>query len=65
VREEVWDLYRLAIETHGPVPTLVEWDDHLPSFDRVVDEARRARQVADAVGAPAAASREGRGGLAV
>jgi uncharacterized protein len=48
VRDEVWSLYRLAIETHGPVPTLIEWDDHIPPFERVVAEARRARQIAQA-----------------
>ncbi len=46
VKDEVWDLYRFAIETHGEVPTLVEWDDRIPSFERVVAEAVRARDEA-------------------
>jgi uncharacterized protein len=50
VRDEVWSLYRLAVEAHGPVPTLIEWDDQLPPFERVVAEATRARQVAGAAG---------------
>ncbi len=70
VREEVWDLYRLAIRTHGPVPTLIEWDAHLPPFERVVAEARRAREIAgeaeiEWAAASQDASKEKPGGLAV
>jgi uncharacterized protein (UPF0276 family) len=45
VRDEVWELYRLALEHHGPVPTLIEWDDRIPAFERVVAEAERARAI--------------------
>jgi uncharacterized protein len=55
VRDEVWELYRLAVATHGDVPTLVEWDDKIPPFARVVAEADRARRLAASVHAPAAA----------
>jgi uncharacterized protein len=51
VREEVWELYRLALQVHGPVPTLVEWDARLPPLERVVAEARRARAIAAEVSA--------------
>jgi len=46
VGPEVWDLYRLAVALHGPVSTLIEWDDRLPSLEGVVAEARTARRIA-------------------
>jgi len=48
----VWALYREAVRRFGPVATLVEWDDRIPSFEEVVAEASRARAVeADVLGA--------------
>ncbi len=41
----VWALYRHAVRLAGPVPTLVEWDGDVPSFDDVAAEAARARAV--------------------
>lgn len=32
VRPEVWELYRLAWARTGGAATLLEWDDHIPSF---------------------------------
>ena len=46
VRDEVWDLYRHAVARFGAVPTLIEWDDKLPSLARVVEESQRAKAVA-------------------
>ena len=46
VRDEVWDLYRHAVARFGGVPTLIEWDDKLPSLARLVEESRRAKAVA-------------------
>ena len=46
VGEEVWDLYRHAVARFGGVPTLIEWDDKLPSLARVVEESLRAKAVA-------------------
>jgi uncharacterized protein (UPF0276 family) len=40
----VWDLYAHAIRRFGPTPTLLEWDDSIPSFDEVHAEALKARQ---------------------
>lgn len=42
VREEVWQLYRRALARFGPLPTLIEWDTHIPALPRLVEEARRA-----------------------
>jgi uncharacterized protein (UPF0276 family) len=55
VRDEVWDLYRLALTTFGRVPTLIEWDDQIPPFARLVAESERARAIAQAL-LPAAPS---------
>jgi uncharacterized protein (UPF0276 family) len=44
VIEPVWDLYARAIELCGPTPTLLEWDDRIPSFEEVHAEARKAEK---------------------
>lgn len=41
----VWDLYREALKVFGDVPTLIEWDDKIPSFDRLRREARKAESI--------------------
>jgi hypothetical protein len=46
VSEEVWVLYRLALERFGMVPTLIEWDKNLPPWSVLLAEARRAERVA-------------------
>ena len=43
VRGEVWDLYRDAVRRFGALPTLVEWDDHVPPIEDLLAEAERAR----------------------
>jgi uncharacterized protein (UPF0276 family) len=42
---EVWGLFRHAVRRFGPRPTLVEWDDRLPAFAVLLEEARRARSI--------------------
>jgi uncharacterized protein (UPF0276 family) len=48
VSAPVWDLYAAAIRRFGRVPTLIEWDDKIPSFERLEQEAARAEEVRDA-----------------
>jgi uncharacterized protein (UPF0276 family) len=48
VSDPVWDLYTAAIRRFGRVPTLIEWDDKIPSFERLEQEAARATEVRDA-----------------
>lgn len=48
VSDPVWDLYAAAIKRFGRVPTLIEWDDKIPSFERLQQEAARASEVRDA-----------------
>jgi uncharacterized protein (UPF0276 family) len=44
VLDPVWQLYAKAIELAGPTATLLEWDDHIPSFDEVHKEALKAKK---------------------
>ena len=40
VRDEVWALYERALRRIGSVSTLVEWDDRIPAYDRLEEEAQ-------------------------
>src|ERR1700683_677550 len=44
VIDPVWKLYSRAIERAGLTATLLEWDDNIPSFDEVRDEALKANR---------------------
>lgn len=41
----VWDLYREVIQYAGIKPTIIEWDNELPSLDKLYLEAYRAEQI--------------------
>ena len=41
----VWQLYREAVRRFGSVSTLIEWDDQIPSFEELLAEANRAREI--------------------
>jgi uncharacterized protein len=45
VADKVWALYEYAIERAGPVPTLIEWDNDVPSYPVLAEEAARADSV--------------------
>lgn len=44
-----WDLYQFALQRFGKVPTLIEWDNDLPSWKDLLNEANKARSIADQV----------------
>ena len=44
----VWDLFAHALRRFGPRPALIEWDNDLPAFARLLAEAERADSVATA-----------------
>jgi uncharacterized protein (UPF0276 family) len=46
VPDEVWDLYRKAVNIFPGVPSLIEWDGQLPPLARLGEELTAARQVA-------------------
>jgi uncharacterized protein (UPF0276 family) len=52
VAPHVWELYRRALRRCGAVSTLVEWDEHVPSWNVLCDEASRARAIRDDLRAP-------------
>src|SRR6267143_4903689 len=57
VPESVWDLYRIAVARFGPVPSLIEWDDHIPELEVLVGESRKAAAIeAEVLGRRAVAS---------
>jgi uncharacterized protein len=43
VSDEVWDLYRYALSRVGPVTSMVEWDEEIPPWPRLLEEVVRAR----------------------
>ncbi|HJP38609.1 MAG TPA: DUF692 domain-containing protein [Gammaproteobacteria bacterium] len=45
VHPPVWELYRKTIKHLGPVATLIEWDNDIPEFEVLVDEANKAQKV--------------------
>ena len=42
VSNPVWSLYERALARRGPIPTLIEWDNDIPPWRRLLDEAGRA-----------------------
>lgn len=45
VSDDVWQLYRLAIQHCGPVATLIEWDQDIPPLDVLLSEAAKAEAI--------------------
>lgn len=43
VHEEVWTLYRTALELFGQVPTLIEWDTNIPEYSVLLEELEKAQ----------------------
>lgn len=46
VADAVWELYRHAVRRLGPVPTMIERDDHIPPLAELVAELNQARAIA-------------------
>jgi uncharacterized protein (UPF0276 family) len=49
VADPVWALYREALQLFGPVPTMIERDDHIPPLGDLVAELDTARRIAASV----------------
>ncbi len=43
VADDVWDLYKAALQRFGKVPTLIEWDTDIPALGVLLEEADKAR----------------------
>jgi uncharacterized protein (UPF0276 family) len=54
VPEAVWALYEAALRRFGPVSSLVEWDEDIPVWERLVVERDEAARRAELVLGPAA-----------
>jgi uncharacterized protein (UPF0276 family) len=54
VHDEVWELYRMALQRFGARPTLIEWDINLPPLDVLLAEAGKAQAILEAEDAVAA-----------
>lgn len=48
VAEPVWNIYQALINRSGAIPTLIEWDNDIPAFDVLLNEASRAQSILDA-----------------
>ena len=46
VTADVWRLYERALTRFGSVPTIIEWDERVPSLGELEAEAEQARSVA-------------------
>lgn len=51
VADPVWALYREALRLFGPVPTMIERDDHIPPIEALIEELAIARGIAAEVAA--------------
>lgn len=49
VSEQCWQLYEYALQKFPGTPTLVEWDTAIPEWSVLVDEANKARAIAQAI----------------
>lgn len=47
VRNEVWELYRQALQLFGSVSTMIERDDNIPDFPELEQELSQARAIHD------------------
>ena len=47
VAEPVWQLYEKLIQQIPDVPTLIEWDNDIPSLQRLIEESKKAEVIAD------------------
>jgi uncharacterized protein (UPF0276 family) len=55
VADPVWTLYAEVIARTGPLPTLIEWDNEVPAFATLLEEAARAEAILARRGAAHAA----------
>jgi uncharacterized protein (UPF0276 family) len=52
VADPVWDLYVRVLSRTGRVPTLIEWDNAVPTLDVLAGEAARADAILDHIDTP-------------
>ncbi len=45
VCDQVWDLYKIAVQKFKTAPTLIEWDQDIPKFSVLIGEAKKAEKI--------------------
>lgn len=45
VIQEVWDLYESTIKRVGAKPTLIEWDENIPTLQDLIGESKKAQKI--------------------
>jgi len=45
VSDAAWDLFEYAVRRFGPKPTLIEWDNDIPLFGKLLDQAALADSI--------------------
>lgn len=45
VYPEVWELYKSAVTKFKNIPTLIEWDEDIPAFEVLENEALKAKKI--------------------
>lgn len=50
VHPPVWELYQAALARFGAVPTLIEWDTDIPTWEVLMAEASKAQKLLNEVG---------------
>jgi len=46
IADPVWDLYKYALQRFGPISTMIERDDNIPSLSELLSELDQARNIA-------------------
>jgi uncharacterized protein (UPF0276 family) len=49
VCQEVWDLYKIALQYKFDIYTLIEWDDDLPDIQILIDHAQQAADIKETI----------------
>lgn len=49
ISEDVWELYRYTLQQKGPISTIIEWDDHIPSLREIISEVEKAKNVTNSL----------------
>ena len=49
VADPVWQLYEYTVQYLGSLPTLIEWDQEIPAFDVLLQEAKKADKILKSV----------------
>ena len=49
VSDDVWKGYQQVLQRFGAIPTLIEWDNNLPAWSTLIQEAEKAKNIAQSI----------------